>query len=96
MEKEKRARTKIKPITKILLCLIVVAILVGGFLLFNNFIKPMNSKSINSKLMNSKYYNIYFLNTLCCFLRVCLTIWMIVLALSFDWMSLKTVDWVLD
>ena len=45
MEKEKRARTKIKPITKILLCLIVVAILVGGFLVWNNFIKPMNSKS---------------------------------------------------
>ena len=45
MEKEKRARAKIKPITKILLCLIVVAVLVGGFLIWNNFIRPMTNKS---------------------------------------------------
>lgn len=45
MQKEKRVRTKIKPITKILLCLIVVALIVGGFLVWNNFIKPMNNKS---------------------------------------------------
>lgn len=44
MKKEKRVRTKIKPITKILLCLIVVALIVGGFLVWNNFIKPKNNK----------------------------------------------------
>lgn len=44
MKKEKRVRAKIKPITKILLCLIVVALIVGGFLVWNNFIKPKNNK----------------------------------------------------
>lgn len=41
--REKRA--KMKPITKILLCLIVVAILVGGFLVWDGFIKPRTGKS---------------------------------------------------
>ena len=41
--REKRA--KMKPITKILLCLIVVAILVGGFLVWDSFIKPRTGKS---------------------------------------------------
>ena len=43
MKKEKRA--KMKPITKILLLLIVIAILVGGFFVWKNFIKPMSNKS---------------------------------------------------
>ena len=43
MRKEKRA--KVKPITKILLLLIVIAILVGGFFVWKNFIKPMSNKS---------------------------------------------------
>ncbi len=41
--KEKRVR--IKPITKILLALIVVAILVGGFVVWDSFIKPKTGKS---------------------------------------------------
>ena len=45
MKKEKRARAKIKPITIILLCLIAVAILVSGFVVWNNFIKPRTTKS---------------------------------------------------
>ena len=45
MEKEKKARVKTRPITKILLCLIAVAIIVGGFLVWNNFIKPMRGKT---------------------------------------------------
>ncbi len=42
MKKEKRG--KMKPITKILLGLIVIAILVGGFFVWKNFIKPMSNK----------------------------------------------------
>ena len=41
--REKRAKMKL--ITKILLCLIVVAILVGGFLVWDGFIKPRTGKS---------------------------------------------------
>lgn len=44
MREEKRARVKIKPITKIILCLIAVAIIVGGFIVWNNFIKPKSNK----------------------------------------------------
>ena len=42
MRKEKRVR--VKPITKIILCLIAVAIIVGGFIVWNNFIKPKSNK----------------------------------------------------
>lgn len=41
--KEKKVR--IKPITKILLCLILVAVIVGGFLVWDSFIKPRSGKS---------------------------------------------------
>ena len=41
----KEKRVKIKPITKILLCLIVVALLAGGFIVWNNFIKPRAGQS---------------------------------------------------
>lgn len=43
MRKEKRVR--IKPTTKILLGLIIIAILIGGFFVWNNFIKPRSTKS---------------------------------------------------
>lgn len=43
MRKEKRVR--IKPTTKILLGLIIIAILIGGFFVWNNFIKPRSAKS---------------------------------------------------
>ncbi len=43
MRKEKRVR--IKPTTKILLGLIIIAILIGGFFVWNNFIKPRSNKS---------------------------------------------------
>lgn len=42
MRKEKRVR--VKPITKIILCLIAVAIIVGGFFVWNNFIRPRSNK----------------------------------------------------
>ena len=42
MKKDKKV--KIKPITKILLCLIVVALIMGGYIVWNNFIKPKNNK----------------------------------------------------
>lgn len=41
----KKERIKMKPITKILLLIIVLAILVGGFLVWNNFIRPRANKS---------------------------------------------------
>ena len=46
MSRDKRPRKviKIKPITKLLLCLIAVAVIVGGFLVWNNFIKPKSNK----------------------------------------------------
>ena len=44
MKKEKKHRIKIKPATKLLLCLLVVALLVGGFFVWNNFIKPKSNK----------------------------------------------------
>ena len=43
MKKEKKVR--IKPTTKILLGLIIIAILIGGFFVWNNFIKPRSTKS---------------------------------------------------
>lgn len=43
-DKKPRKVIKIKPITKLLLCLIVVAVIVGGFLVWNNFIKPKSNK----------------------------------------------------
>ncbi len=45
VEKEKRAKVRVKPITKILLCLIIVAILLGGYIVWNNFIKPKSNKA---------------------------------------------------
>lgn len=42
MRKEKRVR--VKPITKIILCLIAVAVIVGGFFVWNNFIRPRSNK----------------------------------------------------
>ena len=45
MRNEKRARVRIKPVTKILLGLIVIAILAGGFIVWDSFIKPRSGKS---------------------------------------------------
>ena len=45
VEKEKRAKVRVKPITKILWCLIIVAILLGGYIVWNNFIKPKSNKA---------------------------------------------------
>ena len=47
MRKEKRAKenkTRIKPITKLILCLVVVLVIVGGFVVYDKFIKPSNNK----------------------------------------------------
>ena len=52
MRREKKPRAKIKPITKLLLCLIVVAILVGGFVVYNNFIKPANKNKVVDSIKN--------------------------------------------
>ncbi len=43
-DKKPKKVIKIKPITKLLLYLIVVAVIVGGFLVWNNFIKPRSNK----------------------------------------------------
>ena len=45
MEKEKRVKVRMKPLTKILICLLVVAILVGGFIVWDRFVKPRSNKN---------------------------------------------------
>ena len=42
MRREKRV--KMKPITKILLCLVIVLMIVGGYFAYTKFIKPKNNK----------------------------------------------------
>lgn len=50
MKKEKK-RLKIRPITKILLSLVVVLVVVGGYFVYTKFIKPMNNNK--SKVVDS-------------------------------------------
>ena len=45
MREEKRVKVRMKPLTKILICLLVVAILVGGFIVWDRFIKPRSNKN---------------------------------------------------
>ena len=44
MRREKKAKIKMKPITKILLCLIIVLLIIGGYFAYDKFIKPKNNK----------------------------------------------------
>ena len=45
MKKEKRVKIKMKPITRILLCLILVLIIIGGYFTYTKFIKPKGNKA---------------------------------------------------
>lgn len=40
----REGKAKIKPIVKLLLCLVVVLVIVGGYLVYDKFIKPSNNK----------------------------------------------------
>ena len=44
MRKEKKAKIKMKPITKLLLCLIIVLLIIGGYFVYDKFFKPKTNK----------------------------------------------------